>query len=506
MTFDTISMVATLASIYIFLRLLLSVTQNYQEPPTTPTTIPFIGPLIGLIRDKEQYYVKIRDKFNLPLYTIRLPFKRIYVVNSRELIPAVQKQWRTLSFAPFSAGAGKILGMSKQSLDIMYQGLTDDDGYNTSWVRRMTQILGPGAALDTISKRTVELFVEDLQSLLTMENKEIGFWEWTRQLIINATSESIYGPQNPLREPKVREAWKIFEESFGALAVSPLPFMLSRKVTQARETCVAAMIAYLHNKGQEEASTLVRVRHDVHRAQYNFNLEDTARSELGNTLATLANTVPAAWWFLCHIFSDPKVLSDIRQELNVCVKVNAATKAHVIDLSCIGKSCPILISTFQEMLRFRAANIGPRMVLEDAVLDGDLLKKGCILMIPASVHHTDISTWGESARDFDHLRFTRKASPGKQAQSRVAFRAFGGGYVLCPGRHFASMQIMALGALLAIQFHVEPVSGQWSEPTCQKSPMAKGLPVPDYDIPVRFHARHPERKWIVTYTGSDKAT
>ncbi|KAI3333369.1 hypothetical protein F4824DRAFT_472220 [Ustulina deusta] len=102
-----------------------------MEPPVVATTVPFLGPLVGMIRGKAQYYVALRDRFNLPLYTLRLPFSRIYVLNSPELIPSVQKQWRTLSFAPFAAGAGKILGMSKQSVHLMQQGLTDDDGFGT---------------------------------------------------------------------------------------------------------------------------------------------------------------------------------------------------------------------------------------------------------------------------------------------------------------------------------------------------------------------------------------
>ena len=54
------------------------------------------------------------------MFTLHLPFARIYVVSSPELIPPAQKQWRTLSFSPFSSGAGKALGMSKQSLEVMH--------------------------------------------------------------------------------------------------------------------------------------------------------------------------------------------------------------------------------------------------------------------------------------------------------------------------------------------------------------------------------------------------
>ncbi|KAI0184116.1 cytochrome P450 [Xylaria flabelliformis] len=493
----------SIASLYLFLRILLSFTQDAQEPPAIETSVPFLGPLIGLLRGKSRYYVALRDKFHLPMYTLRLPFSRIYVLSTPKLIPSVQKQWRTLSLAPFTAGAGKFLGMSKPSIEVMHQDVIGDNGYNSTWIRRITPILGPGKDLDAINRRSVELFLDDLTKF-NPKGDRVGFWEWTRASIIKATAESIYGPQNPLRDPKVGEAWKIFEASFLSLAISPLPSLFSKKTWRARETLAAAMTQYMAAGGHKNGSTLVQLRHDIHRYEYNFPVEDVARAEIGNTFAVLGNTTPTAWWFLYHIFSDPKVLSDVRSELEACVRVLPDTDfhSHSIDLACIRQSCPILLSTFQEMLRFRAINAGPRLVMEDVMLEGYLLKKGNIVMIPASVHQTDRPTWGDDATIFDHMRFVRGLS--KKGQSRVAFRAFGGGHVLCPGRHFATTEIMALGALLVLQFDISPVSGQWIEPRCDGTSIASGFPVPDYDIPVDVRRRHPDRKWHVTLSGSNE--
>ncbi|KAI0098510.1 cytochrome P450 [Nemania sp. FL0031] len=505
MALDITLVIGGFVSTYIFLRVLLFLTQDAREPPIVAASVPFLGPLFGLVWGKAQYYVTLRNKFHFPVYTLRLPFSRIYVISSPELITPVQKQWQALSFSPFSAGAGKVLGMSKQSLEVMHQGLTDRDGYSASWVRRMTSVLGPGEDLDAISRRSIELFLDDLKTLATNGKTTTGFWEWIRRSIIKATSESIYGPQNPLRDPRVEDAWRVFEAKFLNLAISPLPSVLSRTAFQAREICAAAMIEYMKKGGFEKGSKLVKIRHDVHKHEHGFPLEDIGRGELGNTFAILGNTTPTAWWFLYHVFSDSRVLSDIRDELEAFVQIDVKTNTHCIDLACIRTSCPILFSTFQEMLRFRAVNAGPRMVMEDVVVNGFLFKKGNVLMIPASVHHTDVPTWGESAMTFDHMRFARKFAPGKKGHSRVAFRAFGGGHVLCPGRHFASIEIMALGALLALQYDVKPVCGQWTEPKCNNSPIAAGLPIPDHDIPVEFQARHPGRQWSVTFSGSSEA-
>lgn len=126
-----------------------------------------------------------------------------------------------------------------------------------------------------------------------------------------------------------------------------------------------------------------------------------------------------------------------------------------------------------------------------------------MLMIPTPVQHTDTAAWGADAGVFDHMRFAREA--GRKRPNRVGFRAFGGGHVLCPGRHFASTEIMALAALVVLLFDVVPVGGEWVEPTWDNSPMQSGFPVIDEDIQVELRPRDPWMRWNVSFSGSDHA-
>lgn len=269
------------------------------------------------------------------------------------------------------------------------------------------------------------------------------------------------------------------------------------------------MTEYMRKGGYKTASGLVRKRYEHHREQFGFSLEDIARGELGNTFAVLGNTTPCSLWLLYHTFSDNQVLADIRQEVSALVHEDDSDQTGIvcsIDLANIRTSCPVLLSTFQETMRHRAVNPGPRVLLDDVVLDdGTLLKKDSMLMIPASVQHTSVLAWGKDANEFDHMRFARQLEPGQKKPNRVAFRAFGGGHVLCPGRHFASTEIMAFAALVALQFDVVPICGKWVEPTWKNSPVTAGFPVPDKDIDVELRPRDLTKKWHVTFSGSDQA-
>ncbi|SPQ20747.1 b4576777-2013-4262-b571-3b18ab8788b6 [Thermothielavioides terrestris] len=516
----TISLVfGGLAATYFFLRFLLNLTQDAREPPAILTGIPFIQPLVGMIREKERFYIRLRDTTRLPIYTLRLPFQRIYVVNATELIPVVQKQWRLISFAAIAADAGDVVGMSKEALAVMKADLTSDHGFSTSWPKYIMPVMAPGPDLDAINRRAIELYVSELAKLRAQGAPTVvGLRDWSRKMMVDSTSEAIWGLQNPYRDPVVADAWKTFEAGFLTLAMFPMARLFFPRLVRAREIAAKAMIDYMHRDGYKTASGLVKKRVAHHRDLFGLSKDDIGRGELGNTFAVLGNTAPCALWVLYHIFSDAAVLADVRRELAALVEDEGTdAEGHpvsAIDLARIKDSCPALLSTFQETLRFRAVNPGPRVVLEDVLLDGGriLLKKGSMLMIPAPVQHTDAAAWGDDARAFDHLRFARKKQPGPgpdlgrpRPNNRVAFRAFGGGHVLCPGRHFAATEILSLAALLALQFDVVPTAGAWAEPTWHNSPSQAGFPVIDQDIPVELRPRDPRRRWRVTFSGSDKA-
>jgi hypothetical protein len=50
-----------IASAYIFLRFLLYLTQDAREPPAILTALPFVGPLIGMIKENTNFQVRLRS-------------------------------------------------------------------------------------------------------------------------------------------------------------------------------------------------------------------------------------------------------------------------------------------------------------------------------------------------------------------------------------------------------------------------------------------------------------
>ncbi|KAF2119897.1 putative 25-hydroxycholesterol 7-alpha-hydroxylase, partial [Lophiotrema nucula] len=445
------------------------------------------------------------DKYDLPIYTLRLPGTRIYVVNSTNLIPAVQRQARVLDFAPVEARAAiNVMGATpagKEILNLERDGV-GKHAYAIEFDKAIHPAVTAGVNLDAMNRLSVQKVSKFLDTLASHESQALKLFEWVRENIAWATTEAVYGPKNPFRDPEILAAFGKFEPGIVTLLLQILPSILAKESIQAREKIVKAFMDYFGTGSHEQGSALVRARFQ-HSAGYNVSIEDTARFELGGAVAILTNTIPSAFWVLWHIVSDAAALEECRSELYRLCKIQDDTV--IIDITEVKTSCPMLLSTLQEVLRVHGTGTSVRIVQEDHLLnDKYLLKKGGTLMIPGPVQHSAKSVYGESVNEFNHKRFVRTS--GKRLNP-VGFRGFGGGSTLCPGRHFASTEIIAFVALMVLRFDVKPKSGTWVRPTTDKAGMQATVPPPDVDIEVEVTLREGElsgKRWDAILTGSDK--
>ena len=162
-----------------------------------------------------------RDQYKYPIYTLRLPFSRMYVVNATELIPALERHWRTVSFTPIMASSGPgPMGMSKEAGEILHRDMQKDSSPVLAWSRAVGRSLAPGEGLDRLNRRAVEVMQEFMERLRSQnecaregvtqggEEAVIDFWAWSCHVINQATTEAVFGPGNPFKDQAFEEAWK----------------------------------------------------------------------------------------------------------------------------------------------------------------------------------------------------------------------------------------------------------------------------------------------------------
>ncbi|KAM7208167.1 Cytochrome P450 [Naviculisporaceae sp. PSN 640] len=496
-----------------------------REPPLAPQTIPFIGHMVGMARSKFNYYVDLSKQTDSPIFTIAFPGQKMYVVTKPDLIHAVQKQPKVLAFPPIEAKfAATICGVSSEAKQILAQNANGDDGDHGLAMESydgMRAALKPGAGLDDMNRVMLQEIVESLDVLLQpstathASSPTIGLYSWLRDAITTATTRSVYGPHNPFNDKAIADAFWDFENGLMTILVGILPSITARKAVAARDKVAKAFETYYKTPGSvENASIFAQKRYEAE-INNKVPLEDIARFEVGGSLAILVNTAPAAFWTLFFAYASPGLLAEIRAEVESCIEISYSGSSVVktINLTALKKQCPLLLSAYQETLRYRTMGTSVREVMEDTVLDGRwLLKKGAMLQMPSRIIHQDSGLWGSDVADFNPRRFLPGQQEKKNRPGNACFRAFGGGSTLCPGRHFATNEVLAVVALFVSRFDMAPADNQtsgWQLPTAANTNVAAQVMEPDYDIEVRITPRpgvgdNVRVKWAISLDGSDK--
>ena len=442
----------------------------------------------------------------------------MYIVNSPDLAVAVQRNSKTLSFSAYAVKlAARVCGLSARATEILADNVGGEKGpggFSATFNGAVHSKLALGSALEQLFQITLPALAASVDKLATrsaaaLPQEPIALTEWLSHTITIAASDAVYGPGNPLRDTATEHAFWDLETGLTSLAISPLPELQAPKAVAGRRVIVDAITKYLKSGNQAAASDYLKARYETC-FQFGISLEDVARIDIGNLTSLNSNTVPAAFWMVVYIFSTPTLLDSLRRELEKVLVTTSGnsdgTPKRILDITTVKEKCPIFVSTFQEVLRLRALGATIRLVLQDTVLqDRYLLKKDGIVMIPAPPLHADAVNWGQNATELDPYRFVKRnlSLPGAETTLQTfkekipngAFRVFGGGTSLCPGRHFAVTEVLCLVALLILRFELKPeltVEGEannWRLPAPTTRNMASAIPFPEHDVLVYVHPR-----------------
>lgn len=136
----------------------------------------------------------------------------MYIVNCPDLIVSVQRSSATLQFAPFASEfTARICGISDEAAKVLKTNVNLEKGnwglYYDS-IKAIHGALIPGAGLEYMSRLMIRSVSRSLESLRTEQRaKRISLGDWLRHEITSATTEAVYGPDNPFRDSKVEDAF-----------------------------------------------------------------------------------------------------------------------------------------------------------------------------------------------------------------------------------------------------------------------------------------------------------
>ena len=136
----------------------------------------------------------------------------MYVVNSPNIVRAVERQPKTISFWYVEAKAtSRIGGMSKEANKKLLENLQGVHGKESLLLKGLDEthkVMKPGNGITpmvSIAAQTAAGHMEELET--NSSSRRIDLWEWVRHEITVATTEAVYGPTNPYRDTDVEHAF-----------------------------------------------------------------------------------------------------------------------------------------------------------------------------------------------------------------------------------------------------------------------------------------------------------
>lgn len=158
-----------------------------------------------------------------------MPEGRVYVINSPDLVLAVQRQPKKLSFwliqTSFAAG---MAGLSQKAAKAFQENVLGEGsrpslfGDGMSATQKMLKPCDELIHMTAVSTRKIPTSMDRFEEGTV---GRIGLWSWVNHETILSITESVYGPNNPYRDPEVEQAFLLVYETIQALAGATLTIL-----------------------------------------------------------------------------------------------------------------------------------------------------------------------------------------------------------------------------------------------------------------------------------------
>lgn len=122
----------------------------------------------------------------------------------------MQRQVRILDFAPLEASvATNVMGASPEARKILVREMegVGKFAYPILFSKAIHPAVTPGPKLDAMNRVSIHTVAERVEILASQTPVTLKLFEWVQKEITHATTEAVYGPKNPFREARLREAY-----------------------------------------------------------------------------------------------------------------------------------------------------------------------------------------------------------------------------------------------------------------------------------------------------------
>jgi hypothetical protein len=401
--------------------------RNAQEPPYILPRVPLIGHLINYLKKGTPYFNDVeyetatsptltvgsdgmrseltssRAKFpHLAVFSLPIFSFKIYIVADRQVFSAVQRNANTLSFAPFSVRATKVLSNISDLTARAVDTLSEDEGtrsFAREVHRAQASTIANGPSLDRLNQVTSQEKLRLVDELVLESSKDpvhIELYDWVQHAITISATTGFYGPQNPYKNPQHEKDFWYASQPYHCMLfltnlscrtfsnqlpwiTSGLAWLFAPGALKARNDNCARYGAYFRNGGVDDASDYIKEKTRILIENGAPPMEAIAMNT-GFDVALISNYTGIAFWTVYHILSQPGLLEAARREAEKAVIRGENGGDYTLDLSVLRTSCPLLVSVMQETQRLNMTHANIRAVISDTNISAGgkdyMLKKG----------------------------------------------------------------------------------------------------------------------------------
>lgn len=400
---------------------------------------------------------------------------RSYVCQDPQYAALIQRASSTLDFDGIVAQMSpRMVGLNAETARLLVE--------RKDIIKRSHTIINPPLSqqqMGSITAIQLDHFGDFINKV--RNRQEVDLFHFITREVTAATMRSFYGPRNPFAvDPSLIESFWEWEWEIVAYMTGVLRSVFARKAQAGLERCIKGFEKYAAEDGYKDAYGLVQKRKELHE-DVGISAHEHARLEVGLCFGFNSNASITTFWVLNNICSRPSLLAEVRSE----IEQNALVAPGTISFPALRDKCPLLNSIYKETMRLTAPMTSARMVHEDTIIgDQFLLRKGAIVQIPGGILHKDATIWGPDVASFNPRRFQHNWAGSKTDEAgnvssekgdqvhASAFRGFGGGTSLCPGRFIAQMEIISLTAAVVCAFDLIAPEGKsevnWDPPRDDK--------------------------------------
>ncbi|MFT6396193.1 MAG: cytochrome P450 [Bradymonadia bacterium] len=442
------------------------------EPPFVRGGIPFLGCALDYGKNAAEFLQAQRAQHG-EVFTVFLAGQRMTFICDPQDYPAVLLD-EGLDFHELANEiSAKAFGHTLESLELI-----DTDAVIKTSINKMRG--------EDLAEMTARMQQKLEEVLLSQEPPGAdGLYEFVSKVVFLASTDAIFGDDFGTED--LLDQFNVLDKQF-PLLVAGVASRILPGVNAAREALFQRFAREYAN-----ASSLLLARE----AMFRGVVDDRERQAYETALvwASVANTIPAAFWTLFYILNDPMVRTAIVEEVRAVISAADRDDSGrpVFDRSALSQMVR-LDSAIDESFRLTSGSLVIRVAQQAKVVtlssgrEVRLRVGDQVALYPQMTHHDDAIYDDPTSFRFD--RFLEDGKPKRLfmrngERVRHYLMPFGGGVSICPGRHFARNEIKLTVALLLNDFDLHLVDS--SVPPLDQSRAGLGILPPTTDVAFRWN-------------------